>query len=87
VLDMIAGGLILAWPSLGRATLAVIIGIVLIIRGILFIAAGWEMPGSTPHSTAPHPGSSSLSLTQVLPLAFVMIAGAADSQRDLPCHE
>ena len=42
LLDIIAGAVILAWPNLGLATLAVIIGIALIIRGILFIAAAWE---------------------------------------------
>lgn len=41
ILDLIAGIVILSWPELGLATLAVIIGIVLIFRGILFIAAGW----------------------------------------------
>jgi uncharacterized membrane protein HdeD (DUF308 family) len=43
ILDMIAGILILSWPSLGLSTLAVIIGIVLLLRGAVFIAAGWEM--------------------------------------------
>ena len=40
VLDVIAGVVILAWPGLGLATLAVIIGLVLIVRGVLFIYAG-----------------------------------------------
>ena len=35
--------MILSWPDLGLATLAVIIGIVLILRGILFIVAGWQL--------------------------------------------
>jgi uncharacterized membrane protein HdeD (DUF308 family) len=43
LLDLIAGAVILAWPDLGLATLAVIIGIVLIVRGGLFIAAGWQL--------------------------------------------
>ncbi len=43
ILDMIAGILILSWPSLGLATLAVIIGIVLLLRGAVFVAAAWEM--------------------------------------------
>jgi uncharacterized membrane protein HdeD (DUF308 family) len=43
ILDLIAGIVILSWPSLGLATLAVIIGIVLIFRGALFIGAGWEL--------------------------------------------
>jgi len=43
ILDVIAGIVILSWPDLGLATLAVIIGIVLIVRGGLFIAAGWQL--------------------------------------------
>lgn len=43
ILDVVAGIVILAWPDLGLATLAVIIGIVLILRGILFIVAGWQL--------------------------------------------
>ena len=43
LLDLMAGAVILAWPDLGLATLAVIIGIVLIVRGGLFIAAGWQL--------------------------------------------
>lgn len=41
--DIVAGAVILAWPNLGLSTLAVIIGIVLIVRGILLFVAGWEM--------------------------------------------
>jgi uncharacterized membrane protein HdeD (DUF308 family) len=43
ILDLIAGVVILSWPSIGLATLAVIIGIVLLLRGAIFIAAGWEL--------------------------------------------
>ena len=43
ILDLIAGILILSWPDLGLATIAVIIGIVLILRGVFFIAAGWQL--------------------------------------------
>jgi uncharacterized membrane protein HdeD (DUF308 family) len=43
ILDLIAGILILSWPDLGLATLAVIIGIVLILRGVFFIASGWQL--------------------------------------------
>jgi uncharacterized membrane protein HdeD (DUF308 family) len=43
ILDVIAGIVILSWPDLGLSTLAVIIGIVLIVRGILFIVAGWQL--------------------------------------------
>jgi uncharacterized membrane protein HdeD (DUF308 family) len=55
ILDLIAGIVILSWPDLGLATLAVIIGIALILRGVFFIAAGWQLrkvsddqPGSAP---------------------------------------
>jgi uncharacterized membrane protein HdeD (DUF308 family) len=40
-LDLIAGIVILSWPDLGLSTLAVIIGIVLILRGGVFIVTGW----------------------------------------------
>ncbi len=43
LVDLLAGVVILAWPDLGLATVAVIIGIVLILRGGLFIAAGWQL--------------------------------------------
>lgn len=43
LLDLAAGAVILAWPDLGLATLAVIIGIGLIVRGVLFVAAGWQL--------------------------------------------
>jgi uncharacterized membrane protein HdeD (DUF308 family) len=45
ILDLIAGIVILSWPGLGLATLAVIIGIVMICRGVLFVAAGWMLRG------------------------------------------
>ena len=41
--DVIAGIVILAWPDLSLSTLAVIIGIVLILRGLLFVYAGWQL--------------------------------------------
>jgi uncharacterized membrane protein HdeD (DUF308 family) len=44
-LDLVAGIVILAWPDLTLSTFAVILGIVLILRGILLIAAGWELRG------------------------------------------
>ena len=43
IVDLIAGIVILSWPELGLATVAVIIGIVLIVRGALFIIAGWQL--------------------------------------------
>jgi len=44
-LDALAGIVVLAWPDLGLSTFAVIVGIVLIVRGLLFIAAGWQLRG------------------------------------------
>ena len=41
LLDAAAGILILAWPDIGLSTLGIIIGIVLVLRGVLFIFAGW----------------------------------------------
>ena len=43
IVDLIAGVVILSWPDLGLSTLAVIIGIVLILRGLAFIASGWQL--------------------------------------------
>jgi uncharacterized membrane protein HdeD (DUF308 family) len=45
LLDVVAGIVILAWPDLGLSTFTVIIGIVLIIRGLLFVWAGWAVRG------------------------------------------
>ncbi len=42
-LDAIAGILILSWPGVGLATLAVIVGIVLILRGALFFVVGLQL--------------------------------------------
>ena len=42
-IDLAAGIVILVWPDLGLATFAVIVGIGLIIRGLLFIYAGWQV--------------------------------------------
>ncbi len=59
ILDLIAGIVILSWPDLSLSTLAVIIGIVLILRGIGFIVSAWalhklndDLPGS-PTAAAP----------------------------------
>jgi uncharacterized membrane protein HdeD (DUF308 family) len=43
LLDLLAGAVILAWPDLGLVTLAVIIGVALVVRGVLFIASGWQL--------------------------------------------
>lgn len=43
LIDTVAGIVILAWPDVSLATLAAIIGIVLIIRGIANIYAGFEL--------------------------------------------
>ena len=45
IVDFIAGIVILSWPGPSLATLAVIIGIVLILRGALWIGAGWALRG------------------------------------------
>jgi uncharacterized membrane protein HdeD (DUF308 family) len=43
LVDVIAGIVILSWPKLGLATLAVIIGIALIFHGILLAYDGWAL--------------------------------------------
>lgn len=43
ILDVLAGIVILSWPGPSLATLAVIIGIVMIFRGVLFMVTGWEL--------------------------------------------
>jgi len=43
ILDAIAGIVILSWPAPSLATLAVIIGIVLMFRGVLWVLAGWQL--------------------------------------------
>ncbi len=43
ILDAIAGIVILSWPAPSLATLAVIIGIVLIFRGAFWIVASWQL--------------------------------------------
>ncbi|HME01851.1 MAG TPA: HdeD family acid-resistance protein [Solirubrobacteraceae bacterium] len=45
IFDFVAGIVILSVPGPSLATLAVIIGIVLIFRGALWIGAGWELRG------------------------------------------
>ena len=59
ILDLIAGVVILSWPDLGLATLAVIIGIVLILRGVFFIVAGWQLRKLADHQ----PGSPASSFS------------------------
>jgi uncharacterized membrane protein HdeD (DUF308 family) len=60
ILDLIAGIVILSWPAPSLATLAVIIGIVLIFRGALWIGAGWGLRGlgrelDRPRTSTPAP--------------------------------
>src|SRR5271155_2486482 len=45
ILDVIAGIVILSWPGPSLATLAVIIGIVLIFCSALLIGVGWQLRG------------------------------------------
>ena len=42
-LDLVAGIVLLAWPDLTLSTFAVILGIVLVVRGLLLIGSGWEL--------------------------------------------
>jgi uncharacterized membrane protein HdeD (DUF308 family) len=41
LIDAVAGILLLGWPEIGLATVGVIIGIVLVLRGALFTFTGW----------------------------------------------
>ena len=43
IIDVVAGIVILSWPELGLATLAVIFGIVLVIRGLLLTYVGFQL--------------------------------------------
>ena len=43
LVDFGIGVVILAWPDLGLATFAILVGIGLILRGLLFIYAGWQL--------------------------------------------
>lgn len=56
--ELVAGIVILSWPELGLATFAVIVGIVMMLRGLLLMYAGWllhrlpEVPGESPVTAA-----------------------------------
>jgi uncharacterized membrane protein HdeD (DUF308 family) len=41
LVELVAGVLILSWPEIGLATFAVIVGIVMVLRGLLLMYAGW----------------------------------------------
>jgi uncharacterized membrane protein HdeD (DUF308 family) len=43
VCDLALGVLILAWPELSLTTLAVLVGIAFVIRGVLSVATGWQI--------------------------------------------
>ncbi|HMD56546.1 MAG TPA: DUF308 domain-containing protein [Solirubrobacteraceae bacterium] len=43
LIDLAAGIVILSWPQLGLTTFAVIVGIVMMLRGLLLIYAGWVL--------------------------------------------
>jgi uncharacterized membrane protein HdeD (DUF308 family) len=43
ILDVIAGVIILAWPGIGLKTMAIVVGIILIIRGVAFLFGGWQL--------------------------------------------
>ena len=44
-IDTIAGIVILSWPEPSLKTFAVIVGIVFIVRGLIYIWAGWRLRG------------------------------------------
>ena len=55
LLDIVIGIVVLSWPEIGLATIAVIVGIGLIIRGGLFMVAGFELraaPSEPPNAPA-----------------------------------
>jgi uncharacterized membrane protein HdeD (DUF308 family) len=43
LIDLAFGILILSWPELGLSTFAVIVGIVMMLRGLLLMYAGWAL--------------------------------------------
>jgi uncharacterized membrane protein HdeD (DUF308 family) len=43
LIDLIAGIVILAWPEPSLKTIAIILGIVFIIRGAIYLWAGWQL--------------------------------------------
>ena len=43
VLDILAGIVVLAWPHLSLKTLAVLAGIIFVIRGCAFVYGGWQI--------------------------------------------
>jgi uncharacterized membrane protein HdeD (DUF308 family) len=56
LIDVIVGIVILAWPEIGLATLAIIFGIGLIIHGLLLTWAGFQLrslPSGLPGATVP----------------------------------
>ena len=55
LLDIVIGIVILSWPEIGLATIAVIVGIGLIIRGGLFVVAGFELRSAPPRTQPPRP--------------------------------
>lgn len=55
LLDIVVGIVVISWPEIGLATLAIIVGIGLIIRGGLFMVAGFELraaPAEAPSGSA-----------------------------------
>lgn len=57
LVDLAAGIVILSWPELGLSTFAVIVGIVMMVRGLLLLFAGWALhrmgSGGGPYTPAP----------------------------------
>jgi uncharacterized membrane protein HdeD (DUF308 family) len=46
LIELAVGILILSWPELGLSTFAVIVGIMLMVRGVLLIGVGWVLHGA-----------------------------------------
>jgi uncharacterized membrane protein HdeD (DUF308 family) len=47
VIDIVLGVLILALPELGLGTLAVLVGLGFVVRGVMLMVAGWQLRGLT----------------------------------------
>jgi uncharacterized membrane protein HdeD (DUF308 family) len=43
LIELAAGILILSWPELGLSTFAVIVGIMMMVRGVLLVGVGWVL--------------------------------------------
>jgi uncharacterized membrane protein HdeD (DUF308 family) len=51
--DLVLGILILAWPDVSLATLAILIGIGFLLRGLISIYVGWQLRHAVPPAALP----------------------------------